>query len=402
MPAYQYQAYDNKGRLNKGVLEADSQRQARLQLREQNLTPVSVAIVRDNAIRKRRGGKSIKISELSLVTRQLAVMLQAGLPLEEALTSVAEQSEKNTVKSIVLSVRAKVTEGYSLAQGFEEFPRAFPKLYRATIAAGEQSGHLDQVLTQLADYLEKQQAMKQKIQQALIYPSLMTLVSISVVVFLLIYVVPKIVDVFTQSDAALPLITQVLLGISHGVQQYGLYALIGLIIFGVLFKRQMKYEKFRFRVQQWILRLPLIGKTRAVINQARFSSTFGILFAASVPVLDAMRVAADLITLLPMQQAVNQAIARVREGSSIHQALKQTGFFAPMTIHLIANGEKSGQLEQMLKKSADNQENAVSNLITNLLTLFEPLLIIFMGGIVLFIVLAVLLPIFQLDVIAGQ
>jgi general secretion pathway protein F len=230
----------------------------------------------------------------------------------------------------------------------------------------------------------------------------MTLVSIAVVIFLLIYVVPKIVDVFTQTDAALPLVTQILLGISHFLHEYGLYLLLGLILVGYLFKRQLRHEKFRYRVQQWILRVPIIGKARSIINQARFSSTFGILFAASVPVLDAMRVAADLVTLLPMKEAIHHAISRVREGSSINQALKQTGYFAPMTIHLIANGEKSGQLEQMLTKAAENQNNAVSYLISNLLTLFEPLLIIFMGGIVLFIVLAVLLPIFQLDVIAGQ
>lgn len=404
MPAFNYLAFDRSGKQKKGVIEADSSRQVRQKIREQGLTPINVEQVSEKASRRNSltRGKRISTADLALVTRQMATLLSASLPVEEMLLAVSEQTEKNHVKSVLIGVRSKVLEGHTLANGMNDFPKAFPKLYRATVAAGEQSGHLDKILSRLADYIEKQQQMKQKITQALVYPSLMTIVSISIVIFLLIYVVPKIIGVFSETQQSIPTLTAILLAISHAIQSYGIYGLALLVLAGFGLRQLLKKERLRYRFHYFLLRLPILGNTLKVINSARFARTFGILFAATVPVLDAMRVACDLINMLPMQQAVAESINKVREGTAIHLALKQTSYFSPMSIHLIASGESSGQLEQMLEKTADNQDNDVAVLLTNLLTLFEPLLIIIMGSVVLFIVLAVLLPIFQLDVIAGQ
>lgn len=408
MSAFHYSALDAKGKQRKGIIEGDNNRHARQKLREQGLIPVDVinARERDNSQQKKWSlltrKRSIKVGDLALTTRQMATLIAAGLPVEEVLLAVSEQTEKTHIKGILMGVRARVLEGHTLAYGMREFPRAFPHLYCATIAAGEQSGHLDQILLQLADYIEKQTQIQQKVKQALIYPSLMIFISFAIVIFLLIYVVPQIVGVFDQTNAELPVITQMLLAISSGVQNYGIYALLVFIVLAYIFKRILKNETTRYRFHQVLLRIPVIGKNLKTINSARFLRTLGILFAATVPILEAMRVANDLITLLPMRKAVTHAIHHIQEGGSIHKSLQQTQYFSPMSIHLIASGETSGQLEMMLTKVADNQDAEVTRLIEYSLTLFEPLLIIIMGNIVLFIVMAILLPIFQLDVTVGQ
>ncbi len=409
MAVFHYVALDTNNKQRKGVIEGDNSKAARQKLREQGLMPLELTSAREQTERRQNAwlfGKrkpALKIADLALATRQMATLIAAGLPVEEVLTAVAEQTEKPAIKGILMGVRARVLEGHTLAHGLREFPRAFPPLYCATIAAGEQSGHLDHILLQLADYIEKQQHIQQKIRQALIYPSLMIFISLGIVTFLLIYVVPQIVGVFDQTNAQLPVITQILLAISSSVQNYGIYAviIITLLIYGI--RRFFKNNPpALYRLHQLFLKIPVIGKNLKTINSARFLRTLGILFAATVPVLEAMRTANQLINLLPMREAVNQAIHRVQEGGSIHKALQQTHYFAPMSIHLIATGESSGQLETMLTKVADNQDAEVMRLIEYSLTLFEPLLIIIMGNIVLFIVLAILLPIFQLDVAVGQ
>lgn len=408
MSAFHYVALDAKGKQRKGIIEGDNNRHARQRLREQGLIPVETinARERDNSQRSKWSfgtrKRSIKVADLALTTRQMATLIAAGLPVEEVLLAASEQTEKPHIKGILMGVRARVLEGHTLAYGLREFPRAFPHLYCATIAAGEQSGHLDHILLQLADYIEKQNQIQQKILQAMVYPSLMILISLGIVTFLLIYVVPQIVGVFDQTNAQLPGITQLLLIISSAVQNYGIYALLAMILLAYGFKRILKNEISRYRFHQILLRIPVIGKNLKTINSARFLRTLGILFAATVPILEAMRVANDLISLLPMRQAVTQAIHRIQEGGSIHKSLQQTHYFAPMSVHLIASGETSGQLESMLTKVADNQDAEVTRLIEYSLTLFEPILIIIMGNIVLFIVLAILLPIFQLDVTVGQ
>lgn len=409
MAAFNYVALNQKAKHKKGVMEADSAREVRQKLREQGMLPLEVKAVSERTKLKVSSTQSrsifqrqrIKAVDLSLLTRQLATLLAAGIPLDEVLSGVAEQTEKAHIKSILLGVRGRVLEGYSLAAALADFPSAFPRLYRTTIAAGENSGKLDQVLTELAEFTERQHAVRQKIQQALIYPSLMTLVSISVVIFLLIYVVPKIVNVFTQTNQTLPYATTLLIAISQFLLHDGVYLLIGLIVFVFIFIRLLKKRRVRETFDRLLLKLPVIGKLIKTINSARFGRTFGILFAATVPVLEAMQAASQLIGPLPMRDAVTHSIDRVSEGANISYALRKSGYFSPMFLHLIASGETSGQLPSMLAKAAANQERDVEAVIQSSLTLFEPLLILIMGAVVLFIVLAVMLPIFALDQLPG-
>lgn len=407
MAAFHYIAINSKGEKQKGTMEAESAKHARQLLRDKNLTPLSVELTHQKSKSKtanRQGSRkqSLSTKELVLMTRQLATLLSAGLPVEETLSAVAEQTEKPRAKGLILSVRGKVLEGHALASALRDFPYAFSNLYCATIAAGEKSGHLDIVLQRLADYIEQQYAMKQKIQNALIYPALMVFVAISIVGFLLEYIVPKMIAVYANVGQSLPIMTQILISISNGIKSYGLYILLFLIVAGFLFKKQMTSSNaFREKIHRVLLRIPVIGNAIKIANTARFAKTFAILSSAGVPVLEAMTISASLVTNIPIRDALTAATAHVREGASIHLALKQTGYFPPMSIHLIASGESSGQLENMLDRAAKNQDDEISRLIETILTLIEPLIILLMGSIVLFIVLAVLLPIFQLDQFTG-
>ena len=405
MAAFQYTALTADGKRIKGVAEGDSARLVRQQLRDKQLMPVSVEMVSGQKKQAKTSTKSVvswgarKISpaDLSLVTRQMSTLLQAGLPIDEMLTAVSQQTEKQTVKEVLLGVRAKVLEGYALADGMNDFPSAFPALYRTTVAAGERTGKLGQVLDQLADYTEKQHYIRQKIKQALVYPLMMTSVSVSIVIFLLIYVVPKIVAVFSQTNQVLPLATQILLDTSQFIQSDGVYVLIAIAVLIYFWMRALKRRSFRRKVDGLVLKIPVLGRAIQTINVARFGRTLGILNAAAVPVLDAMHAAAGLVNPIPMNEKIQHAISQVREGSAIHIALQKTGCFAPMFLHLVASGESSGQLDVMLEKAASYLEKDVEGLIQTALTLFEPLMIIVMGGIVLYIVLAIMLPIFALD-----
>lgn len=411
MSAFQYTAMDTSGKKIKGVAEADSARQVRQQLRDKGLVPIDIAAVADNKLTKAKKRsafanlsltrKRISTANLCLITHQMATLLSAGIPIDEMLTAVAEQCEKHQVKSILLGVRARVLEGYSLADSLNSFPSAFPVLYRTTVASGEKSGKLDLILEKLAEHIERQQKLKQKITTALLYPAMMTIVSVLIVIFMLIYVVPKIISTFNQVSIKLPLSTTILISVSNFFLHYGWYCLIALILLIVGSNRMLKIERFRSQWDRFLLNIPLFGKTMRTINEARFGRTFGILTAASVPVLDAMRAAGQLITPLPMRYAVDKAIEKVREGSGIASSLKDTQFFAPMFVHLVSSGENSGRLEMMLERATLSQEDAVNNFIESMLTLFEPVLIMVMGGIVLFIVLAIMLPIFQMDQFTG-
>lgn len=395
MPAYQYQAITKTGVTDKGIIEADSERQARELIRNKGLIPTNI-----NPISRHKNSVSkihIKTADLALMTRQLATLLSAGIPVEESLKGVSEQTEKENIRQLLYGVRSKVLEGYALAQAMGEFPEAFPELYRATVGAGEQTGRLDVVLEKLADYTENQQTTRQKIQQALIYPSLMIIVSTAIISFLLAFVVPKIIEVFTSSGQTLPEMTRLLIYISDFVKHYGLYCLVGIILFFYIFKRLLREEHIRFYWHRLLLRLPITSYLIRATNVARYIHTFGILFSAGVPVLETMRVGASLITNLPMRAAFDRATIKVREGTSVHLALKDTNYISPMAIHLIASGEKSGQIAQMMEKAANHMDNEVKRLIDTALTLLEPLVILLMGGVVLFIVLATLLPIFSME-----
>lgn len=402
MGAFEYTALDAGGRQKKGVLEGDTARQVRQQLRERGLIPLALEEVtrRDRRTGKRRSGgfrRGISATDLALITRQLATLVRSGLPLEEALNTVADQNEKPRLKSLLLGVRSRVLEGHTLAAGLGDFPAVFPELYRATVAAGEQSGHLDAVLERLADYTEARQQMRQKLMLALFYPALLTIVAVLVTVALLTYVVPQVVQVFENVGQELPWLTVALIGLSDFLREWGLYLLLVLVLAIVGFVKLLKKPARRERWHHFLHRLPILARLMRGLNAARFARTFSILAASGVPVLEAMRIAAQVLNSLPMRRSVEEASDRVREGSSIRHALERSRLFPPMMLHLIASGEASGNLEDMLERAAANQEREVETLVAALMGAFEPLLLIGMGGMVLVIVLAILMPILDLN-----
>lgn len=397
MGAYQYLALSKNGSTNKGVIEADSERHARQLLRDKGLIPTDVQTLTQQRVSGTSNKSKISTADLSLLTRQLATLLAAGIPVEESLRGVGDQTEKDKVRELIIGVRAKVMEGYGLAQAMGHYPYAFPELYRATVGAGEQTGRLDTVLEKLADYTENQQQTRQKIQQALIYPLIMIIVSIGIISFLLTFVVPKIIDVFTGSGQTLPAMTIVLISISSFIKNYGLYALITIVLLFIGFKRSLNNITIKTSWHHLLLRLPMVSYLVKTVNVARYIHTFGILFAAGVSVLETMRVAGSLVSNIVMKDAFDTATQRVREGGGINEALKETKFISPMAIHLIASGEKSGQLSNMMERAANHLDNEVKRLIDTSLTLLEPMVILMMGAVVLFIVLATLLPIFSME-----
>lgn len=407
MPAYHYIAINSAGQEHKGVIEAESEKHARQLLRDKSFTPIKVRPSQEKRCWQKSSftfgkSKSLSTSELALVTRQFATLLAAGLPVEEGLLAVAEQSDKSRIKGLLLSVRSKVVEGHALASAMRDYPEAFSELFCATVAAGEKTGHLDKVLLRLADYTEQQSHMRQKLTTALIYPAMIVLVAFGIVGFLLEYVVPKMIAVYGHLNQALPVMTEVLIAASNGVKAYGLYVLLAIVVGGFLWFRALKRsEALREKYHYVLLRLPLIGYAMKTANTARFSRTLSILSAAGVPILEAMTISAQLVTVIPIRKAILQAVHHVREGAAINLALKQTTYFSPMSTHMMASGEASGQLEAMLDRVAVNQEGEISRLIEVALALFEPAVILMMGAIVLFIVLAVLLPIFNLNEFTG-
>ena len=402
MGAFEYTALDPGGRSRKGVIEGDTARHVRSLLRERQLMPVTVEAVASRESRRKRGGRfgfarGVSAADLSLMTRQLSTLVRAGLPLEEALLAVSQQTEKPRVQSILLGVRAKVVEGHTLATGLSDFPRVFPEIYRATVSAGEQSGHLDAVLERLAEYTESREQMRQNVMGAMLYPLVLTLMCFTIVSILLTYVVPKVVDVFEANHAKLPLATRVLVGVSGFLRHYGLWLLIAIAAAAFVFWRSLKSRETRRRVHQGLLNLPLVGRILRGINTARFTRTLSILTASAVPVLDALRISSEVVTNLPMRDAVTEAAARVREGAPIGRSLSSSRLFPPMTVHLISSGESSGQLQTMLERAATNQERELEGLLAALVGLLGPLLIVGMGLFVMGIVFAMLLPIFEMN-----
>jgi general secretion pathway protein F len=402
MGAFEYVALDTAGKERKGLIEGDTAKHVRQLLRDKQLLPIEILEAaqreqKQNRSRRpfmRRGLSSL---DLALLTRQLATLLRSGLPLEETLQAVAEQTEKARVQRIILGVRSKVVEGHPLADGLRDFPQAFPEIYRATVSAGEQSGKLDSVLERLADYTESRQVMGQQVSHALVYPIVLLVLSFAIVSFLLAYVVPQVVAVFESGHQELPLATRILIGASDLVRHYWVYGVI--VIAGVLwgFSRWVKRPEARLKVDRLLLRLPLAGKLIRGVNTARFSRTFSILTASAVPVLEALRISAEVVINMPMRNAVEEAALRVREGAPIGKSLAARKLFPPMMIHLISSGESSGELEKMLERAASNQEREMDGLLSTLTNLLGPLMVVFMGAVVMFIVIALLLPIFQLN-----
>lgn len=400
MTAFEYTALDQAGRKQRGVLEGDTDRHVRQQLRERGWSPLDVdEVVRRGAAASRAGRhrRRLPLADVTLVTRQLATLVRAGIPLERALADVARQSGKNRIERIVLAVRSRVHEGHSLASGLQQFPAVFSELYCKTVEAGEQSGHLDTVLDRLADYLETRHQLRQKTLLALFYPMLLTIVALLVILGLVTYVVPQVVQVFDNMGQQLPWITTALIAFSGFMRAYGIWMVALALVVVLAIATLLRNPAVRLRWHRLLLRLPLVGKLARGTNTAMFARTLSILTASSVPILDALHIAGEILSSLPMRRAVKEAALRVREGAGLRSALEQTGYFPPMTLSLIGSGESSGNLQAMLDRAAEVQEREVSTLISVLLALFEPLLILLMGGIVLVIVLAILLPIFDLN-----
>ena len=404
MGAFEYTAVDPRGKEHRGVLEGDTPRRVRQLLRERDLLPLSVTEIAEKESTRQQSftiRRTLSANDLALITRQIATLVHSGLPVEEALVAVAEQTDTPRVKSIILGVRAKVMEGHTLADGLAEFPKAFPELYRATVSAGEQSGHLDRVLERLADYTENRQELQQTVLKAMIYPIVLSVLAILIVSGLLVYVVPKVTAVFANQGQDLPGLTVAIIAVSDFVSNYGLYcvALIAVMIWGT--NQLLKKPGLRRQYDEVMLRVPLVGRLIRGFNTARFTSTFSILMGSGVPVLESLKIAGQVVTNLPMRDAVAEAAGRIREGAAIGKSLETGGYFPPMCIHLISSGEASGELDAMLGRAASNQERELNTLIAILLGLLEPAMIVAMGIIVMIIVLAILMPIFELNQLVG-
>ena len=403
MAAFEYLALDTKGREEKGIVEADSHRQVRQNLRDKQLTPLSVKVSEKKVgtgIASLFSGflrTSLSFNERALLVRQLATLIAAGLPVEEALLAVSKQGNRNAIQSLVLNVRSKVLEGYSLAQGMADYPRAFPALHRSTVAAGESAGHLDIVLARLADFTETQQASISKVKQALVYPIILLVLTLVILGGLLGYVVPDIVEVFADSDQELPWLTIAVINTSDFVVEWGgLFMLLLLLaVLGLI--RLFRSPKIEMSFDKKLLGVPVVGKLCLGNNISQFASTLSILTSSGVPLVDAMQISSEVLSNTWLRTLVIDATNRVREGSTLYSALDQSTYFPPMMLHMIASGEASGELDQMLSRVAEHQEADASMILNVLVSLFGPLMLVFMGGAVFTIVMAILLPIINLN-----
>jgi len=399
MPAFDYKALDSRGKQKKGVMEADAPRAVRQMLRERGMTPLEVqhATERQKQGSSLAGRGAISVADLALITRQLATLIQSGIPIEQALSATSRQSDKPRIRSMLIAIRAKVMEGYSLAESFGEFPRAFPRLYRSTVAAGEHAGHLDLVLNRLADYTQTRQESRQKIQLAAIYPIILSVVAIAIVVFLLTYVVPDIIEVFVNQGQDLPALTDALLSVSGFIGSYGVYVALLIVASIVGFRIALKRSAFRMRIHQSLLNLPLFANMIRGVSTAQYASTLSILTTSGVPLVEAMKIAGEVLSNDHLRLVLKDAARKVSEGGSLHRALDQTGYFPPMMLHMIASGEASGELDSMLERTANMQEKALQAKIATMVGLFEPLMLLFMGAVVLIIVLGIMLPILNMS-----
>jgi general secretion pathway protein F len=400
MGAFEYLALDKSGKESKGLIEGDTAKHVRQMLRERHLLPVNVTEVAKKEARQKSSlsvRRGLSATDLALLTRQLATLAQAGLPLEEALLAVSEQNENPRAQSILLGVRSKVMEGHSLADGLADYPDTFPQLYRATVAAGEQSGHLDAVLERLAAFTESRQALQQQVRNALIYPIALIITAVGIISFMLAYVVPKVVYIFENYDQQLPILTRVMIASSDFIRDYWFLLILGIVALVIGARQLLKNEGPRRKYHHLLLRLPLISRLTRGLNTARFTQTLSILAGSGVPILESLKIASQVIVNIPMREAVEEASLRIREGAMISKSLAASKLFPPMTTHLISSGEASGRLEEMLNHAATNQEREVDGLISTMLGVMQPLLVIIMAAVVLMIVLAILLPIFELN-----
>lgn len=404
MAAFSYVALNDQGKKVKGIVEGDSARQVRTQLREKGLKTLEI-----NTTKSRRKSDSpgstpfsfkspkLKYSELALFTRQLATLIQSSLPLDEALQAVADQSPKENIKSLILDIRSRVVEGHSLAYALGDFPKVFDSMFVAMVNAGEQAGFLGVVLERLADYTESSQYTQQKIKSAMVYPIILGVVALAVIIGLMVGVVPDLVKVFDTKGAELPLLTQILIWLSDFIIDYGIYTFFILIAFFIGFRQLMQKPSRQRTWHQIKLRLPLVSGVSRTADTARFASTLSMLVASGVPLLEAIKIAAAVLQNLILKDVCTDVGMAVQEGTSFSKALGVSGEFPPMLVHMVSSGEKSGELEAMLAKVAQNQEREIEMTITAMLSILEPLMIVAMSVIVMLIVMAILLPIMDLN-----
>ena len=404
MAGFRYEALDDSGRVQRGVLEVDSPRQARKMLRDRGLWTLSVdALAASKAAQRSRAWRgALPASDLALLLRQFATLLDAGLTLEASLDALIEQADTQAQRELLGGVRAEVLAGQGLARAMEKYPRAFPELYRSPVAAGEQSGRLAEVLARLADFAEAREALRSRITLAFLYPALVTLVAVAVVAALLAYVGPQVVAVFQNAHQTLPWLTRALIAVSDLARAWGVYALAGLLVLGWLGWRVLRVPSARFRAQSFLLSVPLAGPLIRAAAATRVASTLSILIGSGVPVLGALQAAAGSAGNLPMRRAVEETARAVREGASLAGSMAQTRRFPPLMVHLAASGESSGRLGPMLERAASAQRVQLEHRLAVLVAFLEPALIVAMGAVVLAIVLAILMPIVELNQLLGK
>lgn len=401
MSAFEYVALDPRGRSRKGVLSGDSSRQVRAELRLQGLQPVTVTSVRERQPGRGLGfgrQRGVSAALLALLTRQLATMVRSGMPLEECFRALEAQFEsRRKLRAMLAGVRAQITEGESLHAALASYPEVFPEMYRVMVEAGEASGHLDEVLERLAIYTEDRQALRQKLTAALIYPCLITLVAVGVVVALVTYVVPEVVRVFDQTGQTLPLLTRGLITISDFLRSYGPGIAVMLCGLAAGVRIALRRPALRWSWDRLVLAVPIAGSIIRRIEAARVTRTLAILAASGVPLLEALQIAARTVVRLPFRRATQIAATSVREGGRFHTALAGTGYFPPLLLHMLGAGEDSGELDDMLVRAATHQERELQSFAATFGAVVEPLIILVMGGVVLLIVLAILMPIFDMN-----
>ena len=400
MAAFEYQALDASGRTQKGVIEADSARHARSLLREQHLAPTKVGITSSQAVASTRSfalQRHLGHLDRVLFTRQLATLVGASLPIEAALAAVAEQADKQHVKGLIMAIRSKVLEGYSLAVSLGDHTGSFDSLYRATVSAGEQSGFLDKVLENLADYEERQFAATRNVEMAMIYPAVLLLMAVLIISGLMVYIVPDMVNVITDTGQQLPWFTTVLIAMTGFMANYWwlLLMLAGILV--ALTRWLLSQPAIRLRWDRLKFEMPLVQRITRSANAARYTNTLSILTRSGVPLVEAMHIASSVVSNHWLQRALTEATQRVSEGISLHISLAKVGQMPPMLLHMVAAGEQSGTLDTMLGRVADFQQSEVERVVSTMVKLFEPLMLLLMGGVVLFIVMAILLPMLSMN-----
>ena len=394
MTAFHFEAVDAQGRLRHGLLDADNARAVRDRLRAEGLTPTAV----DRA--PERGGLDrtrLAAPAVALVTRQLATLVQSGMPLDQARGAVGEQADDAATTKLVEALRAHVMAGEALPAAMGRYPRTFSPLYRGLVAAGTETGRLHEVLARLADYLDARLALRQKFTVALIYPALVTVVALAVIAVLVTYVVPQVVSVYQQSRQTLPLLTQALIAVSAFFGATGWLWLIAAAAALVAFAAAMRRESARARIHAALLRVPGVGRLAASLDTARYASTLAILVGSGAPLLRSLDAATEVVRMIPLARAARAAGVLVREGVSLSRALREQKAFPPVLLHLVANGEQSGALAPMLERAAAELEREAERRLAWIAALIQPTLIVAMGAIVLVLVLAVMLPIVTMN-----